>query len=111
MRISISRPGDLGEPEVTRWRELQVATPSLDNPFLSVEFALAMGRLRNYVRVAVIEDDHRIVGFLPFERHSFGIGKPLGTIGVIGPTRMNYSKVITLVDFTAQLVSGLIAKR
>ena len=63
MRISISRPGDLGEPEVTRWRELQVATPSLDNPFLSVEFALAMGRLRNYVRVAVIEDDHRIVGF------------------------------------------------
>jgi heat-inducible transcriptional repressor len=37
--------------------------------------------------------------------------KPLGTIGVIGPTRMNYSKVITLVDFTAELVSGVIAKR
>ncbi|MGZ3439556.1 MAG: heat-inducible transcriptional repressor HrcA, partial [Polyangia bacterium] len=40
-----------------------------------------------------------------------GEGRPLGTLGVIGPTRMNYSKVITLVDFTAQLVSGLIAKR
>jgi|SRR6185312_1804413 len=40
-----------------------------------------------------------------------GEARPLGTIGVIGPTRMNYSKVITLVDFTAQLVSGLIAKR
>ena len=37
--------------------------------------------------------------------------KPLGTLGVIGPTRMNYSKVINLVDFTAQLVSGLIGKR
>jgi heat-inducible transcriptional repressor len=37
--------------------------------------------------------------------------KPLGTLGVIGPTRMNYSKVITLVDFTAQLVSGVIGKR
>jgi heat-inducible transcriptional repressor len=37
--------------------------------------------------------------------------QPLGTIGVIGPTRMNYSKVITLVDFTAQLISGVIAKR
>lgn len=36
---------------------------------------------------------------------------PLGTLGVIGPTRMNYSKVITLVDFTAQLISGVIAKR
>ncbi len=38
-------------------------------------------------------------------------GQALGTLGVIGPTRMNYSKVITLVDFTAQFVSGLIAKR
>jgi heat-inducible transcriptional repressor len=40
-----------------------------------------------------------------------GESKPLGTLGVIGPTRMNYSKVITLVDFTAQLVSSVIAKR
>ncbi len=38
-------------------------------------------------------------------------GQPLGTLGVIGPTRMNYSKVINLVDFTAQLVSGVIGKR
>jgi heat-inducible transcriptional repressor len=38
-------------------------------------------------------------------------GRPLGTLGVIGPTRMNYSKVISLVDFTAQLVNDIIAKR
>jgi heat-inducible transcriptional repressor len=38
-------------------------------------------------------------------------GTPLGTLGVIGPTRMNYSRVINLVDFTAQLVSGVIGKR
>ncbi len=37
--------------------------------------------------------------------------RPLGTLGVIGPTRMNYSRIINLVDFTAQLVSGVIAKR
>jgi heat-inducible transcriptional repressor len=37
--------------------------------------------------------------------------RPLGTLGVIGPMRMNYSKVINLVDFTAQLVSGVIGKR
>jgi heat-inducible transcriptional repressor len=40
-----------------------------------------------------------------------GDGRPLGTLGVIGPMRMNYSKVINLVDFTAQLVSGVIGKR
>jgi heat-inducible transcriptional repressor len=37
--------------------------------------------------------------------------KPLGTLGVIGPTRMNYQRVINLVDFTAQLLSGVIGKR
>src|SRR5262249_490016 len=38
--------------------------------------------------------------------------RPVGTIAVIGPTRMNYSKVIPLVDFTAELVSGVLgAKR
>lgn len=37
--------------------------------------------------------------------------RPLGTLGVIGPNRMNYSRVINLVDFTAQLVSGVIGKR
>ena len=37
--------------------------------------------------------------------------RPLGTLGVIGPTWMNYSKVISLVDFTAELVSGAIARK
>ena len=38
-------------------------------------------------------------------------GQALGTLGVIGPTRMNYNRVINLVDFTAQIVSGVIGKR
>ena len=37
--------------------------------------------------------------------------RPLGSIAVIGPTRMNYSKVIPLVDFTAELVSELIGSK
>lgn len=78
MKINVIRPEELGASERARWRELQKADASLDNPFLSVEFAIAMDRLRDYVRVAVIQDGNRIVGFLPYERHSFGIGKPLG---------------------------------
>jgi len=34
---------------------------------------------------------------------------PLGGLGVIGPTRMNYSQVVPLVDFTAKLVSRSLA--
>ncbi|TPW27448.1 heat-inducible transcriptional repressor HrcA [Pararhizobium mangrovi] len=31
----------------------------------------------------------------------------VGAVGVIGPTRLNYSKVVPMVDYTAQLVSRL----
>ncbi len=37
--------------------------------------------------------------------------RPVGSIAVIGPTRMNYSKVIPLVDFTAELVSSVLGTR
>jgi heat-inducible transcriptional repressor len=37
-------------------------------------------------------------------------GRPLGTIGVIGPSRMNYSKVIPLVDFTAEVITEILPK-
>lgn len=32
----------------------------------------------------------------------------IGSIGVIGPARMSYSRVITLVDYTAKLLGGLV---
>lgn len=34
--------------------------------------------------------------------------RPLGAIAVVGPKRMNYGKVISIVDFTATLVSGVL---
>ncbi|WP_428262101.1 heat-inducible transcriptional repressor HrcA [Haliangium sp.] len=34
--------------------------------------------------------------------------QPVGAIAVIGPLRMNYSKVISVVDFTADLISQII---
>ncbi len=37
-------------------------------------------------------------------------GRPLGTIGIIGPARMNYSRVIPLVDFTAEMIGETLGK-
>jgi heat-inducible transcriptional repressor len=34
----------------------------------------------------------------------------VGAIGVIGPTRMNYARIIPMVDDTAKIVSGLLSK-
>ena len=37
-----------------------------------------------------------------------GAGRIVGVIGVIGPTRLNYARVIPMVDYTAKVVSKLI---
>lgn len=36
-------------------------------------------------------------------------GRIIGVIGVIGPTRLNYARVIPMVDYTARVVSRLLA--
>jgi heat-inducible transcriptional repressor len=37
------------------------------------------------------------------------VGRIIGVIGVIGPTRLNYARVIPMVDYTAKVVSKIIA--
>jgi heat-inducible transcriptional repressor len=34
-------------------------------------------------------------------------GRVIGVVGVIGPTRLNYARVVPMVDFTAQTLSRL----
>jgi heat-inducible transcriptional repressor len=36
-------------------------------------------------------------------------GRILGVIGVIGPTRLNYARIIPMVDYTAKVVSKMLA--
>ena len=43
---------------------------------------------------------------------SYGEGnKPMGTIGIIGPTRMDYMKVITIVDTTAKFITRILSEK
>lgn len=37
-------------------------------------------------------------------------GRTFGTIGVLGPTRMDYRKVVSVVDFVAQLLTEILTK-
>ncbi|WP_433180019.1 GNAT family N-acetyltransferase [Actinoallomurus sp. CA-150999] len=95
MRFDIARPDELGEPELARWRALQGAGAALGNPFLSPEFALAVGRFRDDARVAVLSEGPRIVGFLPYERHALGLGRPIGAgltdcQGLVGPPDLEF---------------------
>jgi heat-inducible transcriptional repressor len=39
-----------------------------------------------------------------------GVGQVIGVLGVIGPTRLNYGRVIPMVDYTAQVVSKVLRR-
>jgi CelD/BcsL family acetyltransferase involved in cellulose biosynthesis len=78
VKTTVCLPSELGSAELDRWRAIRSRCPDLDNPFLSPEFTLAVGRSHPNARVAVIEEGGRVAGFFPFERRSFGLGVPIG---------------------------------
>jgi heat-inducible transcriptional repressor len=42
---------------------------------------------------------------------NYAIGDVTGSVGVIGPTRMHYNKMIPLVDYVAQTITALLSSR
>ncbi|KAA0941347.1 GNAT family N-acetyltransferase [Streptomyces apricus] len=78
MRTSIHRPESLSEPLRRAWHRAADESPDYANPFLSPEFAAGIGRHRSGARVAVLHEDGEAVGFLPYERNAFGVGRAIG---------------------------------
>ncbi len=57
------------------------------------------------------ETEHAVLGDSSVVAVPYGPDSaPLGAIAVIGPTRMNYGKVMSVVDFTADVVSRLMSE-
>lgn len=77
MKISVIRAAELGPAELARWDALQQDNPSLASPYFSHEFTRAAASARPDVRVAVLEEGGRIVGFFPHQRR-WGAGDPVG---------------------------------
>ena len=47
---------------------------------------------------------------LVFSPYMNSESKIIGAVGVIGPTRLNYGRIVPIVDYTAQLVGKMISK-
>ena len=79
MKFDVVRPRDLGPAELAHWRDLQRRNDPRPNPFLSPEYSVAVGEVRDDAYVAVISDGAHITAFFPFERSQWpGIGRPIG---------------------------------
>lgn len=77
MQILLVRPDELGPAEIATWHAMQLQTPSLADPFLSPEFAIAVGRFRPNVQIGILSEGQSITGFFPFEKRRLGAGVPV----------------------------------
>jgi CelD/BcsL family acetyltransferase involved in cellulose biosynthesis len=77
VQVSLIHPLQLGPSEIALWHSMQSATPSLANPFLSPEFAMAVGRFRPSARVGVLTEGQSITGFFPFDKRQLGYSVPI----------------------------------
>jgi CelD/BcsL family acetyltransferase involved in cellulose biosynthesis len=77
MKATVCHPGELGPDERSRWQELLREAPALCHPFLSPEFAAAVGAVGKKARVAVVHDGPRDVGFFAYEAGPLRVARPL----------------------------------
>jgi len=64
--------------EFEAWSLLQQSEPAFDSPYFRPEFTQAVAAVRDDVHVAILEQDGSPVGFFPFQRGSWEIGRPIG---------------------------------
>jgi len=69
---------ELDSTLIEAWRSVQAGCDAFESPYFCPEFTQAAGRVRDDVRVVVIENGGRPVGFFPHQRTSLGMGKPVG---------------------------------
>ena len=69
---------DLDRSLCVQWRTIASNTAAYHSPYFTPEFTQAVRAVRNDVRVVVIENGDRVVGFFPYQRNVWGIGAPVG---------------------------------
>jgi len=91
VKVSVIGAAELG-PELCRsWSNFQEADRTLASPFFRPEFTQVVAAVRNDVRIAILEESGRAIGFFPFQRGRQCVGGPVG-----GP-RSNFQRVIAEV--------------
>ncbi len=78
MRITAIHPREFSGSEVGAWSAILAPAPELAGPYYRPEFTCAVGQVRQDVRVAILEDGGRVVGFFPHQRGRLGLGRPVG---------------------------------
>ena len=99
----------LGQPEFSTPEQMKRLIQSLESKKLLIEM---LDRAQSVEGVQIFvgseSSDVDLQGCSLITSNFSNQKGAIGTLGVIGPVRMNYSQVVPIVDFTAQLVSRVL---
>ncbi len=125
--LALWEPGDEPERLIVRGRAnlIESSTESIDLERLRSLFD-DLERKRDIAEfLALAETGEGVRIFIGSENKLFSLSgsslvvspymnadrKIIGAVGVIGPTRLNYGRIVPIVDYTAQLVGRLVSER
>jgi heat-inducible transcriptional repressor len=109
-RVLIEGAGSLLEtPEFADVEKMKALFRVLDEKSKLLELLDRVQRAREMQIYIGAESEFSSAGDVTVIASPYGSADQiLGTVGVIGPTRMNYQRIIPLVKFTAEVLSGVL---
>jgi CelD/BcsL family acetyltransferase involved in cellulose biosynthesis len=78
LTFAVMAPEELTAGQLYAWSRLQESDPALSSPYFRPEFTLDVAAVRADVAVAIFEQQGEAVGFFPFQRGRWRIGRPVG---------------------------------
>jgi CelD/BcsL family acetyltransferase involved in cellulose biosynthesis len=78
VRYRLLHPSEIDEGLTDAWRAIQSGNEAFASPYFCPDFTRLVAGVRDDVQVVAIENSGRPVGFFPFQRAPFGMGRPVG---------------------------------
>jgi len=100
--------GILDQPEFLNPKEFRSVIELINNEEIIIHVLEKNEARPNEIRVTVgVENEDKKMRPYSVITSTYNVGDVAGTIGVIGPTRMHYSRMIPLVDYVAKTISEM----
>ncbi|MBC7185817.1 MAG: hypothetical protein H5U38_02165, partial [Calditrichaeota bacterium] len=101
----------LSQPEFISHEQMSKILQLLDQKHVLVQVLNEQGKKEGVSIIIGEENREELMRSCSLITATYNLGDVTGTLGVLGPTRMQYAKVIALVDYMAQVLRELIRER
>ncbi|HYA26453.1 MAG TPA: heat-inducible transcriptional repressor HrcA [Thermodesulfovibrionales bacterium] len=102
----------LGLPDFSDLQKIKIISKAIEDRHLIIKLLDTLSQSHGVKVVIGSENPASEMRTLSMVVSSYKEGdRPIGTIGIIGPTRMDYMKAITLVDTTAKFITRVLSER